>query len=365
LVTDCSGAEGSWVAKLAERAPSLGAGSFARRDARRIPAELLFQSTLLTAASRLSERVVSGLGPFVEDFGLGLLAQVAKRDAAVVYTVYGGGERYLRRARARGAKVVSDVIITPLAHRIVEEERRRFPDWESRAAPSWLDRWIDAKTERMIDVSDVLLCPSESVIDGLSAFTNFDPSRAVVLPYASRFETRERSTPIPGRVLFVGSASLRKGIQYLARAARIVQDIDRSVEFIVAGPVTDMIRARHETERLTFLGKLDSSRLAEEYVRADLFVLPTLAEGSAGVVYEALAFGLPVVTTHAAGSIVRDGVEGRIVPERDSEALAEAIVAIVKDRSTRERYAVAARNASADDQATWGAKLLAILSADG
>ena len=50
-----------------------------------------------------------------------------------------------------------------------------------------------------------------------------------------------------------------------------------------------------------------------------MFVLPSLAEGSAEVTYEAIAAGVPVVTTRAAGSVVRDGIEGRIVPERDPD----------------------------------------------
>jgi len=50
-------------------------------------------------------------------------------------------------------------------------------------------------------------------------------------------------------------------------------------------------------------------------------VLPSLAEGSAGVIYEALASGFAVITTESAGSVVRDGIEGFIVPEGDPQAL--------------------------------------------
>ncbi len=72
-------------------------------------------------------------------------------------------------------------------------------------------------------------------------------------------------------------------------------------------------------------------------------MLPSLAEGSAEVTYEALAAGIPTITTPAAGSIVRDGVDGRIIPERDSNALAAAILEIVEDRKKRERMSHAAR----------------------
>ena len=79
-----------------------------------------------------------------------------------------------------------------------------------------------------------------------------------------------------------------------------------------------------------------------------MLVLPSLAEGSAGATYEALAAGVPVVTTPAAGSVVRDGIEGRIVPERDPVALADAIAEIVEDRDKRARMSVAARERARD-----------------
>jgi glycosyltransferase involved in cell wall biosynthesis len=113
---------------------------------------------------------------------------------------------------------------------------------------------------------------------------------------------------------------------------------------------------------LNFLGRVDRDKIHLEFQSADLFVLPTLAEGSAESVYEALAAGLPVITTKSAGSVVRDGIEGRIVPERDPEALAEAIRELTEDRALRDRMAVAARERARDF--TWeryGERLLAYL----
>ncbi|MGH8102620.1 MAG: glycosyltransferase [Chthoniobacterales bacterium] len=102
--------------------------------------------------------------------------------------------------------------------------------------------------------------------------------------------------------------------------------------------------------------------MAEEFARADIVVLPSLAEGSAAVIYEALAAGLPIVTTPEAGSVVRDGIEGRIVPSRDPEALANAIAETVEDREKRERMAYAARERAREF--TWeryGERLIAAL----
>lgn len=99
-----------------------------------------------------------------------------------------------------------------------------------------------------------------------------------------------------------------------------------------------------------------------EFLRADLFVFPSLAEGSASVVFEALAAGVPVITTRAAGSVVEDGREGLIVPERDPEALAAAIHQIVSDRELRSGLAARAlATARLHDLDAWGERLVAAL----
>jgi glycosyltransferase involved in cell wall biosynthesis len=73
------------------------------------------------------------------------------------------------------------------------------------------------------------------------------------------------------------------------------------------------------------------------YQRADVFVFPSIEEGSALVTYEALAYGLPVVTTFNAGSVVEEGEEGFIVPIRDPNALAERLEVLFKDESLRKK----------------------------
>jgi glycosyltransferase involved in cell wall biosynthesis len=72
--------------------------------------------------------------------------------------------------------------------------------------------------------------------------------------------------------------------------------------------------------------------VAQHYAWADVFLLPSISEGSAGVCYEALAAGLPVITTPNAGSVVRYGVDGFVVPIRDPEAIAEQLLRLARDR---------------------------------
>ena len=66
---------------------------------------------------------------------------------------------------------------------------------------------------------------------------------------------------------------------------------------------------------------------------ADLFVLPSLSEGSSLAIQEAMAAGLPVITTTAAGSIIKDGHNGILVPPRDRNALVKAVTRLLLDRA--------------------------------
>jgi glycosyltransferase involved in cell wall biosynthesis len=98
---------------------------------------------------------------------------------------------------------------------------------------------------------------------------------------------------------------------------------------------------------------------------ADVFAYPSLHEGSAFASYEALASGLPVVCTPNTGSVVRDGVEGFLVPPRDVDALVERLRLLHRDPDLRARMALAARARA--EEFTWahyGARLSDWLDAE-
>jgi glycosyltransferase involved in cell wall biosynthesis len=192
--------------------------------------------------------------------------------------------------------------------------------------------------------SDFILCPSESVRDDAVDNFGFCRERSLVVPYGvGDAWFRVRNNPVRRRVLFVGTAELRKGIHYLGMAAEHLASSRSKYDFRVAGEVQKTVASQSVCQRLKFLGSVPRDEIAHEFTQADVLVLPSLAEGSAGVTYEALATGVPVITTNAAGSVVRDGIEGRIVPDRDPCALAHAIAEVTEDREKRDRMAHTAR----------------------
>jgi glycosyltransferase involved in cell wall biosynthesis len=333
--------------------------------------------------ARLLQRSVTGLPPgkikstdrllFQQMFGshqaddAAAFALVMKKwgtgKATGVYSMFGEGLDFLRWAKALGLTISVEIFITPIAHQIVAEEQRRFPEWEEPRNDD--HERIEARVREVIEVADVLLCPGENVVDGLQAYENFVLAKARVVPYGSGANFQGRiNQPIAGRVLFAGTAELRKGIHYFAAAARRLASASGSHDLRVAGNVTDRIRQRPECAALNFLGRLTRAEMIEELLRADVLVLPTLAEGSASVINEALVIGLPVITTASAGSVVRHGVDGLIIPERDPEALAEAIRQIIFQRELRNEMSKnCVERAHMVTETAWSERLMMALSA--
>jgi glycosyltransferase involved in cell wall biosynthesis len=280
----------------------------------------------------------------VEDWFLGLDAQRRGLAGAnvVLNTCGNGGLRFLRWAKSRGLKIATDVVITPRVYEIMAEEHERWPDWEPaydiRKAAGIYRKY----TEAVVAVSDILLCPSDTVEDGLASVRGFDITKVVKVPYGLGTTRVLPGSPIPKRILFSGHADLRKGLPYLAKAAQILRAEDSGFEIRVAGNASDIVRRQPDCAALTFLGHLSPKKMEEEFYFADVFCLPSLAEGMASVTLEALASGVPCVVTRAAGAPVTDGQEGLIVPERDYVSLAAALRTISNNRDLRARMSFAA-----------------------
>lgn len=284
-------------------------------------------------------------------------------NATHLYSMIGECAPMLVEAKRLGITIISEIYILLSTERIVAKERQQFPEWEPPQPDLDGIRREFAQTEVLLTHTDFAVCPSEAVRADLEENFGFPCRRTAVVPYGvNQSWLALRPQPQAGRVLFVGTADLRKGIHYLAMAAGVLHECGRRYEFRIAGNVTLHIANQPLCRHLTFLGRIPRDRIHEEYASADVLVLPSLAEGSAEVTYEALAAGIPVITTSAAGSVVRDGIEGRLVPERDPMALALAIEQVVENRSLRASMAARARRrASYYTLERYGERLLAAL----
>lgn len=284
------------------------------------------------------------------------------RDADWVYSMFGSELGFLRHAKSSGLKIAVDVIINPLCYRIVANEVSRVGPW-GRGSHSTGEQQniMEGYMREVFSLSDSLLCPCKSVVDGLCEFMPSVAGRAVVLPYGSSLSLVESpSSPVPGRVLFVGTDPVRKGMHYFAEAAALVRQELPNSEFVVAGMSSDDVIGMPFAEELTFLGRLPMNLIHEEFARAQVFCLPSLAEGQAGVVLEALAAGCPVVATREAGVDLCHGYNGMLVSSRDANGLGNCLRQVIQDVELRERLVKNGRNLASEvySEQAWKWRLL-------
>jgi glycosyltransferase involved in cell wall biosynthesis len=177
------------------------------------------------------------------------------------------------------------------------------------------------------------------------------------------------------QLLCVATLIARKGHDLLLQALAAAPDRNWRLRCVgsdrdgaVSRRLRDLVRQLNLTERVTFEGEADAVAMAGHYDRADVFVLPTWYEGYGMAVAEALARGLPIVSTKtgAIPEIVPDHA-GLLVPPGDVPALTAALSSILADVSLRRRLAEGARLARAR-LPTWrmaAAKMATILEAAG
>jgi glycosyltransferase involved in cell wall biosynthesis len=284
--------------------------------------------------------------------------------ANAIYTVLINEDLELcAEAKKRGCLIVHEAMMSPEIGVWINEEHEKFPQIPRRAPA--IDEIERGRTydRRKYQLADLILVPSDFVRRAVLDL-GADPERVKLVPYGIDESWLHGSpTPTPGRVLFVGSVGLLKGNHYLAEASRLLARRGTPVDVRVAGPFDASLREPSLFHGPQYLGQVPRADIKKEFLAADVFVLPTIAEGSALVTYEALACGLPVITTPNCGSVVRDGIDGFIVPVRNVEALADAIERVVSDRTLRATLSANARERAKEfTWARYGERLIDALS---
>lgn len=147
------------------------------------------------------------------------------------------------------------------------------------------------------------------------------------------------------RVLYAGTMSLRKGSLYMLEAIRGLRL--NNFEFVFNGHVAPEVKelVRPYADIIRDVGTRPFDQLYKLYSQASVFVLPTIEDGFAKVVTEAMACGLPVIATTNCGAqdVFTDGVEGYIIPIRNPEAIREKIMYLYDNPEKQKEMALAAR----------------------
>ena len=143
-------------------------------------------------------------------------------------------------------------------------------------------------------------------------------------------------------ILFVGRLEKRKGADYLLDAYKRVKGEIPNSRLIIVGPGT-RLRKKYEKQvtqngldDVVFAGYVSYDELPRYYKTADIVCSPATGRESFGIVLlEAMAVGKPVVASNIEGyaSVVTHGVDGLLVPPKDGEMLAQALISLVTDES--------------------------------
>jgi len=245
-------------------------------------------------------------------------------------------------ARARGIRCVLDVTIPHPArgNAILAEQAAAQPTFgiaEGGVVPA--DQV--ARRVREMELADRLVVATPFVEETLAA-EGIDPERIRMNPYGVElegFSAPPRLATRPPAFVFVSWFTPRKGIYHLLEAwSRSKVAASGATLKLVGGDRADLPHAPHELPPgVEIAGRLPHAELPAVLAASDVFVFPSLLEGFGRVTLEAMASGLPVITTRNAAGAVVDGENGLVTPAGDIDALAAALRQLATDGALRAR----------------------------
>lgn len=272
---------------------------------------------------------------------------LTKGGIKAVYAYDDGALHSFRAAKVHGITRIYDL---PIAHwrslrRLLSEEAERHPDWAA-TMPGLSDSMVKLeRKDEEIATAEHILVASRFTRDSLTE--HFGPECPVrIVPYGCPAPlVAEPARRAPGaalEILYAGHLSQRKGVADLIVALDLLT-VDWRLT--MAGPKPAIVPAALDRllkdPRCTWLGTVPHRTLLERMTRAHVFVFPSIVEGFGMVLTEAMAAGLPVITTpHTAGpDLLTPGVDGLLVPIRAPEALARELTRLADDEDLRHAMA--------------------------
>jgi glycosyltransferase involved in cell wall biosynthesis len=264
-----------------------------------------------------------------EKWGKGFARRVARKLDSVEHTTFFGFSsaslEALAHERQAGRMAVLDVAApTHLEEEILNAERRRFPSWESGGGP--IPSSFLARLEEEWDTAHRIMVNSEwskqaLVTRGVTASKIF----VVPIAYQGQGDSIPKTTPKtrPLRILWLGSLCLRKGFPYALEAAAKLAN--HGVNFTFAGPSDIDLRQVTWPGNASYIGQVPRIEVGRLWESHDLFLLPTLSDGFAITQIEAMAHGLPVISTHCCGDVVEDGLSGVKIESGSADPIVEAV----------------------------------------
>ncbi|WP_121809986.1 glycosyltransferase family 4 protein [Mucilaginibacter kameinonensis] len=257
-------------------------------------------------------------------------------DGADIFMYYNGSGLNTSKAAKKKGKIV---IVEAVNSHVQYQEDLMKEEYESLGLP-WVPFYAKEKARRLAEyqLADYILLPSNFVKRSFIQ-AGFPEKMLLRVPYGfsqltsdiiENAENEQREFV----VLYVGSISVRKGLRYLIKAFEQLDHPHKKL--MIVGPennpngLNDIVIP----EGVVFTGILKGEQLNAAYRGASVFCLPSIEEGLALVLGEALSFGVPIIATDNTGAddIITNGEEGFIVPIRDSNSIREKLQLLADDK---------------------------------
>jgi glycosyltransferase involved in cell wall biosynthesis len=157
------------------------------------------------------------------------------------------------------------------------------------------------------------------------------------------FSTDYLRTEQKKSIIFIGRFVPIKGLEYLIKAMDVIQKENENIYLTLVGDgnqrnfLEDMVKKLHLGKKVIFKGIIENTQVPKYLIQSDVFVLPSLSEGFPNVILEAMAAGLPIVTTNVGGlaEIIKNGENGYVVEPKNPDQLARKLLDILQNNDLR------------------------------
>lgn len=246
----------------------------------------------------------------------------------------GGGLNSSKKAKLSGKIVVVEAVNS---HVLYQEELLRKE--HEMLGLVWEPFYPMEKARRLAeyDIADYILMPSNFVKRSFLKM-GFPEEKLLKVPYGFDKLTDHTLSSVADinifTILYVGSISVRKGLRYLIEAFEKLNHPAKKL--VIVGP-ENTPNGLHDIiipAGVVFTGVLKGQELEAAYQNASVFCLPSIEEGLALVLGEALSYGIPIIATENTGAddIITDGEEGFIVPIRQADVIAQKLQIFADDK---------------------------------
>ncbi|MCF7962717.1 MAG: glycosyltransferase family 4 protein [Pirellula sp.] len=236
-----------------------------------------------------------------------------------VYCYEDGALKTFRAAKAAGIVCCYDLPIAywRTARRLLEEEAKRWPQWEPTLVGTRDSAAKCARKDAELELADLIVCPSSFVRDSLPSEVLLSKTVAVI-PFGSPdsprdFPSRKKEPEYDVelnrddlnnhsrlRILFAGSMTQRKGLADLFAAMKLL-DLEKVELHVMGSPIVPIEFYRSQYPHFVYHATRSNADVLKLMQTMDVFCLPSIVEGRALVIQEAMSQGLPIIITPNTG----------------------------------------------------------------